>query len=69
MYVSNTRKIQPKTTPSGATVWWLLAEEDGAPHFEMRYFEIAPGRNITGTPPAGNPWGSCASYPRAARTS
>jgi quercetin dioxygenase-like cupin family protein len=50
MSVTNTRKTRPRETPSGATVWWLLAEEDGAPHFEMRYFEIAPGRNTTGTP-------------------
>jgi len=50
MYINNTMKTQPKTTPSGATVWWLLAEEDGAPLFEMRYFAIAPGRSTTGTP-------------------
>jgi quercetin dioxygenase-like cupin family protein len=50
MYIYNMMKTQPKTTPSGATVWWLLAEEDGAPQFEMRYFEIAPGRSTTGTP-------------------
>ncbi len=27
----------------GATVRWVIAERDGAPHFAMRIFEIPPG--------------------------
>ena len=27
----------------GVTIRWLLAEPDGAPHFAMRHFAIAPG--------------------------
>ena len=27
----------------GTTVRWLITKDDGAPHFAMRYFEMAPG--------------------------
>jgi quercetin dioxygenase-like cupin family protein len=27
----------------GATIRWLIAQDDGAPNFSMRHFEIAPG--------------------------
>ena len=27
----------------GATVRWVITEADGAPHFAMRVFEVAPG--------------------------
>jgi quercetin dioxygenase-like cupin family protein len=43
-------EIRPKTTHSGAKVWWLIREEDGAPTFELRYFEIEPGKSSSGTP-------------------
>jgi quercetin dioxygenase-like cupin family protein len=49
MYRSNRGSIEPKKTPSGLTVWWLIREEDGAPHFEMRYFEVEPSKASGGT--------------------
>jgi quercetin dioxygenase-like cupin family protein len=27
----------------GVTIRWLIAKEDGAPHFAMRLFEVEPG--------------------------
>jgi quercetin dioxygenase-like cupin family protein len=33
----------PAGDTKGVTVRWLISEEDGAPHFYMRLFEIAPG--------------------------
>jgi quercetin dioxygenase-like cupin family protein len=27
----------------GVTIRWLIAKEDGAPHFAMRLFEVTPG--------------------------
>jgi len=50
MYVTNRKKTQEKITPSGASIWWLLAEENGAPNFELRYFAIEEGHTTTGTP-------------------
>jgi quercetin dioxygenase-like cupin family protein len=29
-------------TPSGNRLYWMITEEDGAPLFELRYFEIPP---------------------------
>jgi quercetin dioxygenase-like cupin family protein len=49
LYVTNRSRTEEKKTPSGASVWWLLAEEDGAPLFEMRYFAIARGASTTGS--------------------
>jgi len=49
MYVTNRIKTREKKTPSGASVWWLISEEDGAPLFEMRYFTIACGETTTGS--------------------
>jgi quercetin dioxygenase-like cupin family protein len=42
--------VRPKKTHSGATVWWLIKEEDGAPNFELRYFEIESGMSTSGNP-------------------
>ncbi len=28
----------------GITVRWVIAQEDGAPHFAMRVFDVQPGR-------------------------
>ena len=28
---------------SGCSVRWLIDEQDGAPNFSMRYFQVAPG--------------------------
>ena len=50
IYKTRVDQIQPKKTHSGATVWWLIKEEDGAPNFELRYFEIEPGKSSSGTP-------------------
>ncbi len=50
MYVANTNKTKEMKTPSGASIWWLLSEEDGTPHFELRYFELKPGRKTSGSP-------------------
>jgi quercetin dioxygenase-like cupin family protein len=50
MYKTRADEAEPKITPSGAKVWWLIAEEDGAPNFEMRYFEIDPGAATGGHP-------------------
>ena len=49
MYVTNRNRIEEKKSPSGASVWWLLAEEDGAPLFEMRYFAITRGAATSGS--------------------
>jgi len=29
----------------GVTIRWLLTKEEGAPHFAMRVFDVAPGRS------------------------
>ena len=50
MYVTSIEKTKPYTTPIGAPVRWLLSEEDGAPQFEMRFFELAPGMKTRGNP-------------------
>ena len=38
-------KADPVTTEGakGVTIRWLIAQEDGAPNFAMRLFEVAPG--------------------------
>ena len=40
-------EADPVTTEGAkdVTIRWLIAEEDGAPNFAMRLFEIAPGGN------------------------
>jgi quercetin dioxygenase-like cupin family protein len=50
MYKTNTIKTSQKKSPSGISVWWLLAEEDGTPHFELRYFELKKGQETSGKP-------------------
>ena len=50
MYVTSIGKTEQKTTPSGVSVRWLLSEEVGTPHFEMRYFEIGKGQSTSGRP-------------------
>jgi len=34
---------QPTEEAEGVTVRWLLSREEGAPHFAMRVFDVAPG--------------------------
>ncbi|UCB44319.1 MAG: cupin domain-containing protein [Spirochaetota bacterium] len=50
MYVTNTHKIQKNKTPSGVSIWWLLTQENGTPHFELRYFELEEGQKTSGNP-------------------
>ena len=38
-----------RTTPSGKRIHWLVSSEIGAPSFEMRYVEIAPGARPSAT--------------------
>ena len=47
MYVTSTKKTEQKKSPSGVSVWWLLSEEVGTPHFELRYFELKKGQKKT----------------------
>lgn len=45
MLVRNYRDIEPSDVEEGAkntTIRWVITEEDGAPHFSMRVFEIGP---------------------------
>ena len=45
MLVRNYKEVEPSTVEEGAThttIRWVIAEEDGAPHFSMRVFEIGP---------------------------
>ncbi len=45
-----------KVTVEGArdvTIRWLVSDRDGAPHFQMRLFEVAPGG---GTPLHAHDW-------------
>ena len=45
-----------KVTVEGArdvTIRWLVSDRDGAPHFQMRLFEVAPGG---GTPFHSHDW-------------
>ncbi len=37
----------------GVTIRWLVSDRDGAPHFQMRIFEVAPGG---GTPLHTHDW-------------
>jgi quercetin dioxygenase-like cupin family protein len=50
MYVANTKNTEQKKSSSGASIWWLLSEEDGTPHFELRYFELEGGQKTSGRP-------------------
>jgi quercetin dioxygenase-like cupin family protein len=47
MKIMHFQEMEPKpVTMEGAesvTIRWLIAKEDGAPHFAMRLFEIQPG--------------------------
>ena len=47
MKVSDHRQIKSQPVQmqgaEGCTVRWLVGEEDGAPNFAMRQFEVAPG--------------------------
>ena len=43
---------QPAAEAEGVSVRWLLTQEDGAPHFAMRVFDIAPGQST----PYHNHW-------------
>jgi quercetin dioxygenase-like cupin family protein len=47
MKVTNSQDVQAKTVQmegaQGCTVRWLVSEQDGAPNFAMRQFEVAPG--------------------------
>ncbi len=43
MYIVNLNEVQRTIGPRGKTVVWLLAEENGTPNFEMRYFEVPKG--------------------------
>ena len=52
MYLTRIQKTEEKRTPSGVAIRWLLTEEDGAPLFEMRYFEIRKGMSTSGRPHA-----------------
>ena len=36
---------QAAAEAEGVSVRWLLTREDGAPHFAMRVFDLAPGRS------------------------
>lgn len=36
---------QPAEETEGVTVRWLLSKEEGAPHFAMRVFDVAPGHS------------------------
>ena len=49
------KEPQPVTEPGAekVTVRWLLARPEGAPHFAMRLFELAPGGS---TPLHQHPW-------------
>jgi quercetin dioxygenase-like cupin family protein len=37
----------------GVKIRWMIGEDDGAPHFAMRHFEMAPGGH---TPHHAHPW-------------
>jgi len=37
----------------GVKIRWIITQDDGAPHFAMRHFEIAPGGH---TPHHAHPW-------------
>ena len=50
MYKTSIYTNEKKKTPAGATIQWLLSEEDGAPNFEMRYYEMEKGLRTFGKP-------------------
>ena len=50
MYKTSIFTNEKRKTPVGATVQWLLSEEDGAPNYEMRYYEMKPGIKTNGKP-------------------
>jgi len=46
MKVTHYTDVPAKTVEQGAegvSIRWIITEADGAPHFAMRHFEIAPG--------------------------
>jgi quercetin dioxygenase-like cupin family protein len=43
MFFTNINEDFMCQSPSGNKVYWLIASEHGAPHFEMRYIEIPAG--------------------------
>jgi len=43
MFFTNINEDYMCQSPSGNKVYWLIAAEHGAPHFEMRYIEIPAG--------------------------
>ncbi|MBN1292455.1 MAG: cupin domain-containing protein [Candidatus Latescibacteria bacterium] len=56
MYVKNYQDITADTVEQGAkntTIRWLIAENEGAPNFHMRLFEIGPKGN---TPHHAHEW-------------
>ena len=40
MYITNIKDSKELKTPYGKSIKWLLTKENGAPNFEMRYFEV-----------------------------
>lgn len=42
-YTSTAQQPVQMEGSSGCTVRWLIGEQDGAPNFAMRQFEVAPG--------------------------
>jgi quercetin dioxygenase-like cupin family protein len=49
MKITNLKDIEARKVGDpnvkGVTIRWLISEEEGAPHFAMRLFEIEPGGN------------------------
>jgi len=45
MFVKDYREVEAQEVEGvpGVTVRWVIAENDGAPHFAMRVFEVQPG--------------------------
>jgi len=45
MKVRNYRQVEPEkaTEAAGVTVRWVIGEEEGAPNFVMRVFDVGPG--------------------------
>ena len=37
--------VSPAAEAEGVAVRWVLTEEDGAPHFAMRVFDVEPGHS------------------------
>jgi quercetin dioxygenase-like cupin family protein len=55
MIVKSYRQVTPEPSEEapGVTVRWVISEKDGAPHFAMRVFEVAPG---AASPFHTHPW-------------